>query len=172
MCVNWKVAKLSLCRDEAMPWPDWTTRYNTMEIQNITSWASSEEKVLQLSHKMRGASYTLRVRKFVPMPGDMLFETWFDESLGVFKKHHIEPYAVVNMEELQQEMQIYINNHIASFIVGILGSEDEMLWRTYEVAFKRCFDVHVVRSFSNTFPRDFMSSTLANLACSVRKKEH
>ena len=146
MCVRWKLAKLSLCRDQATPWPDWTTRYNSMEAQNMTDWASDEVKNLQLSHKIKNASYTLKVRKFVPMPDDMLFETWFDESVGEFKRHDIEPYAVVDMEDLHREMQRYVNNNIAQFIVGVVGLSDEMLWKTYEMAFKRCWDNRVVCS--------------------------
>jgi hypothetical protein len=147
MCVRWKVAKLSLCRDDAAPWPSWTTRYKSMEPQNITDWASDEVKILRLSHKIKDASYTLRVRKFAPMPGDMLFETWFDESVGEFKRHDIEPYAVINMEDLHREMQRYVNDNIAKFIVGVVGESDEMLWKTYKMAFERCWDHRVVCSF-------------------------
>jgi hypothetical protein len=117
-----------------------------MEAQNITGWASDEVKILRLSHKIKGASYTLSVRKFVPMPDDMLFETWFDESVGEFKRHDIEPYAVVDMEDLHREMQRYVNNNIAQFIVGVVGPSDDMLRKTYEIAFKRCWDNRVVCS--------------------------
>ena len=144
MCVRWKVANLSLCRDQATPWPDWTTRYDSMKAQNLTGWASDEVKILQLSHKIKDASYTLSVRKFIPIPDDMLFETWFDKSVGEFKRHYIEPYAVVDMEDLHREMRRYVNNNIAQFVVGVVGLSDEMLWKTYETAFKRCWDNRVV----------------------------
>jgi len=117
-----------------------------MEAQNITSWASDEVKILQLSHKIKNASYTLSVREFIPMPDDMLFETWFDESVGEFKRHDIEPYAVADMEDLYLEMQKYVDDNILQFIVGVVGLSDEMLRKTYKMAFNRYRDNRVVCS--------------------------
>ncbi|KAH8698551.1 hypothetical protein BGW36DRAFT_406503 [Talaromyces proteolyticus] len=145
-CVRWRVAKLSLCRDQSAPWPDWTKRYNSMEAKNITNWANDEIRILQCSHKIKDSNYTLYVRKFVPIAGDMLCETWFDETVGEFKKHDIEPYAVVEMEGLEREMQRYVNENIRQFIIGIVGLSDELLWKTYEMALKRCSDNRVASS--------------------------
>lgn len=146
MCIRWKVARLSLIRDQSAPWPDWTTRYNHMEASDITTWASHEIKILQLSHGMEGASYTLHVKRFAPDSSDRLYETWFDPAINAFQWHPIEPYAVCDMHQLHQEMRRYIKQNWARFINGVLGHSDFPLFQTFWMAAIRSRDERVVSS--------------------------
>lgn len=141
-CIRWQIQKLSLIRDQQTPWPDWTTRYNTMESRNILDWYDATDRFVHVSHGIPGLTYTLRLRRFVPQLHDMLYETWFDEMSNEFKRHDIAPYAVADMDQLHQETERYIDAGVVPFITKLYGSsEDSILWTTYSMACERFLGV-------------------------------
>lgn len=109
-----------------------------MEIQDITDWASESRKTVQFTHGFEGAKYTLELREFVPVEGDSLEEMWYDGEVP--KRHFIPPYAIVDMEKAAKELERYVHTSIAPFTAGIVGCQDEFLWRTYRVAFRHAHE--------------------------------
>lgn len=112
-----------------------------MEMTDITVWASSEVKTIELTHGFGIARFPLRLKQFVPVEGDGLAELWADG--GVMKRHEIPPYAIADMKEAAQALWTYVNTGVADFLVGALGDSDLFYWQTYLMAFKHSQDASV-----------------------------
>lgn len=94
-------------------------------------------KTIQLTHGLGDVRYTLRLREFQPLEGDMLYEEWWNGH--VLKKHPIPPFAIANMSEAASELNRYVENAIAPFIIGAVGHSDPLIWETYEMAVKHAW---------------------------------
>lgn len=137
-CLRYKITDASLFRKQKFPNPFYSKRWKSMEIQDITDWASESRKTVQFTHGFEGAKYTLELREFVPVEGDSLEEMWYDGEVP--KRHFIPPYAIVDMEKAAKELERYVHTSIAPFTAGIVGYQDEFLWRTYRVAFRHAHE--------------------------------
>lgn len=112
-----------------------------MEIKNIVTWKSSETKTIQITHGFGDVRYTLELREFLPLPGDMLHEAWWNGNELV--KHPIPPFAIVDMNKAATELKRYVNSAVVPFMVGKLGDSDPLIWETYEMAFKHAHNSEV-----------------------------
>jgi hypothetical protein len=142
-----------------------------MEPENISGWANNQDKLLRLTHRgIQGASYGLRVRRFVPEQNDMLYESWYDNEAGVFQRHYIEPYAVVDMTEFQAEMKRYVSQSSFRFLVGIVGPlSDPVFLSTYGMLWNRLRDKDVVSRMKRAGTGSVLRLTLAHVAAPERK---
>ena len=114
-----------------------------MNLNQRFDWQSgSKEHVIELSHNIPGASYHIKIRKFIPQPDDMLEDTWRDTKTGAMKRHPVEPYAICDMDGYRDVICRYIMSHITEFIKGTRDEFkhanpmrwDSMMYETYQTA--------------------------------------
>jgi len=120
-----------------------------MEMQDITDWASSGTKTLELTHDFGPTTYKLIVGEFIPVEGDMLHEAWFDKD--IFKTHPIPPFAIVDMKETTDELWRYVDKGVAHFMKYFVGNACDLVWNTFVMAFKHSQDSH--REYEKTLLR-------------------
>lgn len=108
-----------------------------MEMIDITDWASSEIKTTRYSLTIVDAPYELKLRKFVPLPGDNLTATWSNNGTTV--TYAVPPYGISNMEEAANSIYHMIERETAKYLSAFLGGldTDPLIWETYVAAFRR-----------------------------------
>ncbi|SPQ27182.1 dc7b8959-bb24-4bdd-88c8-e08b8e00ba17 [Thermothielavioides terrestris] len=133
-CLRWIITDSSLYREQSKPYQLFSTRWQSMDLVDIDTWASSEVRRIRLSQIYLDAPYEVEVREFVPVEGDMLEEKW--TSNGVTRSHRIPRYALADMEKSAAVLQAFIQDNIARYICGTVGQSDELIWQTYFFAFR------------------------------------
>lgn len=105
-----------------------------MTMREISSWASPEVKTITVTQEVGGTSYELRVREFVPQPGDSLERTWF--SNGEHKSHKTANYAIANMRVTSAILQRFVHGNVGVTIAHSVNHADMLLGPTYRMALK------------------------------------
>lgn len=103
-----------------------------MDLVDITHWRSYEIKTIEVTQIFLHAPYSIEVREFIPLEGDMLEEKWTDGD--VTKSHRIPPYALADMKKTAQTMRSFLDKNIITYVKGTTGSLDLLLWNTYQMA--------------------------------------
>ena len=106
-----------------------------MDLIDINEWASDATRSLEVTQTFLHAPYTLEVKQFIPIDGDMLQEIWTDGN-GIVRKHDIPPYALHDMGKTAKSIQTFVDKNIATYITGVTGNSDDLLWKTYYMAFQ------------------------------------
>ena len=101
-------------------------------MDNITQWASSELKKIQVTQDYGETTLTFTVREFVPVEGDMLHRQWSDG--GVTKSVKIANYAIVDMAAALQVHRDFILSQGPLLFKSVLDYNDRLLWDTYDTA--------------------------------------
>lgn len=105
-----------------------------MEISDIKEWASTEIRKVKITHGFERASYELELREFIPLPTDMLSQSWTDGDITKF--HAIPSYAIADMCKAAGEIGRYVDDNIAHWLVGFVGKSDIIFWDTFYAAFQ------------------------------------
>jgi hypothetical protein len=113
-----------------------------MDLVDITTWATTETKHVEISQIFLDAPYTVEVREFVPVAGDKLFETWTSD--GVVKSHSLPRYALADMRKTATLLERFIDCNIGTYIKGAVGTLDHLLWFTYMFAFIHVKEAKVI----------------------------
>ena len=103
-----------------------------MDLVDITDWRSHEIKTIEVTQMFLHAPYSIEVREFMPLEGDMLEEKWTDGD--VTKSHRIPPYALADMEKTAQTMRCFLDRSTITYVKGTVGNLDTLLWSTYQMA--------------------------------------
>ena len=103
-----------------------------MDLVDITDWRSEEIKTIEVTQIFLHAPYSIEVREFIPLEGDMLEEKWTDGD--VTKSHRIPPYTLADMKKTAQAMRCFLDRSIISYVKGTVGSLDDLLLSTYQMA--------------------------------------
>ena len=108
-----------------------------MAMVDITQWASDEIRTIHLSQSFLHAPYEVKVRRFVPLPGDVLEESW--DSGGKTVTFAVPPYGIANMEEVADSIAKMIEREVGNYLRTTVGrlEIDELIWETYLAAFRR-----------------------------------
>jgi len=101
-------------------------------MDNITHWASSVLKNIQVTQDYGPTALTFTVRQFVPVKGDMLHRQWSDG--GIIKSVAIPNYAIVDMAAALQVHKDFITKEGPQFFKSSLDYNDRLLWDTYSAA--------------------------------------
>ncbi|KAL2836367.1 hypothetical protein BJY01DRAFT_59075 [Aspergillus pseudoustus] len=133
-CLRWIITDVSLYREQDMPCQLFSRRWQSMDLIDITEWASSETKTITLSQICVDAPYDVEVREFVPMEGDMLESTWVSGSF--VKRHRMPMYALVSMESAATTLKWLTQKYVGKYIVQTIGNLDLLIWTTYFFAFE------------------------------------
>lgn len=126
----------ALYREQKAPFHLFSQRWKTMDLVDITDWASDEVRKISISQTFLTAPYEVRVRKFVSHPGDMLAEKWVND--GNIKTFPIPPYGMVDMVEAACSVGAMIEREVANYINKTIcpNTGDGLVWETYVAAFR------------------------------------
>ncbi|KAL3471565.1 hypothetical protein BJX99DRAFT_266617 [Aspergillus californicus] len=133
-CLRWIITDVSMYREQDMPCQLFSRRWQSMDLIDITDWASSEVKTITLSQIYVNAPYNVEVRRIVPMEGDMLELTWV--SGHRVRRHRMPEYALADMEGAARTLRWLTSNHVGQYILGTVGELDLLVWTTYFFAFR------------------------------------
>ncbi|SPN96749.1 uncharacterized protein DNG_00269 [Cephalotrichum gorgonifer] len=137
-CLRYKITDVRLFKPGQVRGFEWTRRWRDSIVDNISSWASDEVKVIHVSEGYTGRSVELRVRQFVPQDGDKLERSWVVN--GVKKSVAIPPYAIVDLEAARKSYAEHIDRGIVECLTAVVKPNDDLLWKTYRVAWKMSQD--------------------------------
>ena len=129
ICVRKKVTEAKLFVKGNHPQFLWSRRWKSMEIVNITGWASTEVKTIYVTQDVAGLSYPLRVRLFIPQEGDSLRRTW--NTRGTQMYYPWKNYAIEDMKQTGHDMVKFVDSSIAGFIDYYIDKSDPLLHKTY-----------------------------------------
>lgn len=124
----------SLFREQQAPWYQWTRRWDSMTMQDITDWDSMTTIDVRITNCAAKTSYPLEVRRFDPAPDDMIDQTWKEQ--GVAKFHTIAPYAIADMRKAAANLHQHIDESIGIYLIGFVGDSDQIFWDTFRAAFE------------------------------------
>lgn len=133
-CCRYIVTDATLFREQEAPYQVYSKRWQTMDIVDISDWASDEIKTVDISQIYLDAPWTVQVREFVPVEGDLLEEQW--TSQGVTRAHRIPRYGLADMNETAEMMQWWIDQNVYTYIAGTIKHTDAFFWNTYFAAFR------------------------------------
>ncbi|KAL2826070.1 hypothetical protein BDW59DRAFT_67050 [Aspergillus cavernicola] len=133
-CLRWIITDVSMYREQDMPCQLFSRRWQSMEVIDITEWASPEVKTITLSQIYVNAPYNVQVRRIVPMEGDMLDMTWV--SGRFIRRQRMPEYALADMEGAANTLKWLTSNHVGQYILGTVGHLDLLIWTTYFFAFR------------------------------------
>ncbi|KAL4787661.1 hypothetical protein BJX76DRAFT_345352 [Aspergillus varians] len=133
-CLRWIITDVSLYREQDMPCQIFSKRWQSMDLIDITDWASSEIKTITLSQIHVDAPYNVQVREFVPIEGDMLESTWV--SGQYVRRHKMPHYALADMESAAKVLKWLTSRYVGQYMVKTVGTLDQLIWDTYFFAFR------------------------------------
>jgi hypothetical protein len=108
-----------------------------MEMAEVEQWASSEIKIITLTHDIGNASYDIKVRQFVPMEGDSLERSW-NSSSGP-RSHPCTPYAIASMKETASTISQFVDQNIKNFVSHYVDKNEKLLHKTYMAAYHHSY---------------------------------
>lgn len=142
-CVRCIITDASLYREQEAPFHLLTQRWKSMDMIDITEWASDEIRTIQVTQGFGDAKYELEVREFVPLEGDLLEEYWTD-NYGVVRKQELPTYAIADMGKAATVYADFIDRSLAAYIDATVGRTDELLWYTYNMGHKHSHHAKVI----------------------------
>lgn len=123
-----------------------------MDLIDIQDWADEKAKTITISQIFLDAPYQVKVRKFIPQPGDMLKDVWCQN--GVKKEYNIPCYALADLVETATMLEEFIDRNITTYINGAIGGSNELIWETYMMAFKHSHEARVLMTCSHCAKAD------------------
>ncbi|KAF5626713.1 uncharacterized protein FTJAE_9570 [Fusarium tjaetaba] len=128
--------KMALVEGQA-PYYLFSQRWKSMDLVDITNWATDEVRTIEISLDLLHAPTQIRVRKFIPLPGDLLDETWVKDGETIV--YPLPTYAIENMEEAANSFAQARERQAWNYLWSTVGSleEDSLIWETYLAAFRR-----------------------------------
>ena len=124
-----------------------------MEPKNITQWRVPTTKLIEVTQIGEGTKYTLEVREFIPLNGDMLEERWRkgDEDI----RFRIPPYAIADIHKASVEFEKYINRHVGHYVKNFVRGSDALIAKTYLIAWS-----YMARKAVSYLPSSFNHSLI------------
>jgi hypothetical protein len=117
---------------------EWTDRWKDRVADTIQTWQTNDRRTIRVTEGYTGNFLEFQVRRFTPQEGDKLTRTWVTN--GVSKSVEIPPYAIIDMEVAKAALEEYIETGAVNCCRGMLGGEEDFLWRTYSYAIRRMDD--------------------------------
>lgn len=107
-----------------------TRRWLGKELKDITTWETSEARRVKLVQNVGDAPISIEVRKFLPIPGDILFRRWHT-SEGE-KSWFYPPYALTNIQDASKELKRHVEDSVARYIKLFTANESRILFSTFK----------------------------------------
>ncbi|KAK4171691.1 hypothetical protein QBC36DRAFT_198771 [Triangularia setosa] len=138
-CLRLKIVDCKLYKPGQVPGHEWTSRWKDSVLDDIEVWAPGEQRTIRVTEGYTNMFVELRVREFVPQPGDKLERTWVDKN-GVLQRRAIPPFAIVDLEDAKNSYNRYMKRGLENCCVRLLGPRDKLLHKTYFFAINRVKD--------------------------------
>ena len=103
-------------------------------MNDVSSWANSEIRRIEITQDYSPNNIVLRVRKFVPIDGDKLSREW--KHAGERKEVPVPPYAIESLKEAERTYRDYILKEGMQFFIRTLDRNDALIFDTYTMAIK------------------------------------
>ncbi|KAJ4271889.1 hypothetical protein NW762_000598 [Fusarium torreyae] len=133
-CLRYKITDIRLFKPGQVPGYEWTRRWTNNISDPIQNWASGEDKIIYLSEGLSNKYVKVKVRRFIPQPGDKLERTW--DYKGAKRSVKIPPYAMVNLEEAKTSYWEHMRDSMQDAFARMLGPRDGLLFQTYDRAWQ------------------------------------
>ena len=137
-CLRYKVTDVRLYKPGQVPGFEWTRRWANSGSDPIQAWASSEIKVIHATEGYSDNTLELRVREFVPQPGDKLVRSWYHEDTE--RSVTIPAFALVDIEDGKTAYMKHIRGSMNQAFSKILGRPGGLLHKTYQQTLHCCKD--------------------------------
>jgi hypothetical protein len=138
-CLRVKITDVKLFKPGQVKGQEWTNRWKDSVMDDIGNWDSSQIRTIQVTEGYTGKSVRLQVRQFRPQEGDKIKRSWVARN-GNKHEVNIPTFAIVNLDEARAEFNQYIKAGMVACCHHLLGSRDQLLWRTYSLAIKTAQD--------------------------------
>ena len=142
-CLRLKIVDAALYDKGPHPQHIWTKRWNSMQIVEISAWASTEVRTICVTQEVGGTYYELQVKKFIPQDGDSLERKWF--SNGEHKSHKCATYAISNMKMAAKTLQRFVQDNIAVTVAHSVDHVDTLLGPAYRIALELQINAEVIK---------------------------
>jgi hypothetical protein len=142
-CVRYKITEIRLFKPGPTPEFQWTQRWPNAKLKDISEWASSEIRRIQITEGFSSAPLELKVRKFVPKEGDVLERHWWTQD-RIKKSMSVPAFAIANVNTARKGYENYICQGGAEIFKGWLKEKDELLVKTYGAAIQVANDSSTV----------------------------
>jgi hypothetical protein len=160
-CLRWKITDVKLFKPGQVKGHEWTNRWKDSVVDDISTWASSDTKIIHVTEGYTNRSVRLLVRRFDPMDGDRLVRTWVSAN-GEQRSVKIPPFAIVDMESAKNAFDDYIKQGLHECCNQILGEPEKLLYRTY------AFAIRLLDDPSTPEPERRLVMSTLNLWMSIR----
>ena len=134
-CLRYKITEIRLFKGTGplATGYAYSRRWSDAQMHNVTEWASPEIRTIKVTQEYGNEpGLTFRVRKFIPVEGDVLNRWWADGI--VIKSIDVPTYAMVDMKEALLEFQRYIISAGPEHFSGALKDYGRLAWFTYTEA--------------------------------------
>jgi len=138
-CARLKITDMKIFKPGQVRGFEWTNRWKDSVLDEIDTWQSVEIRMIKVTEGYTGRAITLAVRKFKPQEGDKLARTWVSGN-GEKRQVVVPPYAIVDMEAAARSIRRYIRMGIEPCFESLLGSRDNLIYKTYLLAMQRSRD--------------------------------
>ncbi|KAK4164254.1 hypothetical protein QBC43DRAFT_344699 [Cladorrhinum sp. PSN259] len=135
-CARLKITDMKIFKPGQVRGFEWTRRWKDSVVDEIDTWESVEVRMIEVTEGYTGKTIMLAVRKFRAQEGDKLHRTWVSTN-GETKKVEVPPYAIVDMEAAAASIRQYIRSGLEPSFKTLLGSENELIYKTYALALAR-----------------------------------
>ncbi|KAI9762219.1 MAG: hypothetical protein M4579_000542 [Chaenotheca gracillima] len=134
---NWLPAFDVECSESGKSCLKWSKRWPDGKVGEISEWASAEIKTIYLTQGFTPVPIEMKVRKFVPVEGDLLERPWFDGTKR--KAIKVPNYAIADMRTTVINVQKHLDATLWSCIQTILSDHDPIIRETYVSAYHHRF---------------------------------
>ncbi len=118
---------------------EWTNRWKDSVMDDIGNWASTQVITIKVTEGYTGRAVELQVRQFRPQEGDKVKRSWVTRS-GARREVQIPTYAIVNLDNAKAAFDQHIKLGLLKTCQRLLGSKDQLLRQTYDLALKTAQD--------------------------------
>ncbi|VUC23524.1 unnamed protein product [Clonostachys rosea] len=137
LCIRAGIDPEKLYRHQNTPSAFFSSRWKSLTVKDIRKWVSVKERIIEVSVEYVDAPYKLKVKQFVPAPGDNLRKQWTKNGQVVY--FPVPPYAIAAMEEAAVAIDNMVRREVWNFVSATLYKlkSDNLVWSTYVFAFQR-----------------------------------
>ncbi|KAK4097515.1 hypothetical protein N658DRAFT_433826 [Parathielavia hyrcaniae] len=139
-CLRLKITDVKLFKPGQVKGQEWTNRWKDSVMSDIGTWESSLVRTIEVTEGYTGRSVRLKVRQFRPQEGDKVKRSWVSKN-GSRYEVDVPAFAIINLDDAKAEFDQYIKAGQAKCFQLLVGSRDEVLWQTYELAMKTAEDL-------------------------------
>ena len=160
-CLRLKITDVKLFKPGQVKGQEWTNRWKDSVMDDIGNWASAQVHTIEVTEGYTGRAVKLQVRQFRPQEGDKVNRSWVTRR-GDRREVTIPAFAIVSLEDAKAAFDEHIKLGLLRCCHHLLGSRDELLRQTYDLAIKTAHD-----SSTSQAEKSLLISTL-DLWMSVR----